>query len=370
MLRTAASGVGMLVLAAALSLASPAPAQVLEPLPEGTGQPGNLLGPDDAPAKPQAWQAQRVEMPASPVRILAPGSGLAKLASVRILTEGGDVYSLASCATGICANKVTATYEEPRLPDGALPGSRLTSGRARIRHAWLADPTRRLGASAIGAWVAGALVVEDDATREHRLQLPLDQAFEDTEPRLVELDADGTPSVVAVRSSLDRGASLVVARLEGEGLLRIAAETPPLGRPHAWLNPIGFGDVDGDGRLDIVVVVSPDDGGRLQVLDLEGTSFRTRYDLKGVSNHVPGTMTARLGVIADFDGDKVLDVAVPSGDRTRLRILSFRGGAVAEPASVELPAPIVTEVVGIAGKGGERPFLVMGLADGSLQLVH
>ena len=354
-------------LVAGLLLGCPlAQAQVLEPAPS---DPPHLLegntAPDDS-AKP-AWRLQSIAVPEKPSRILAAEPVVAP-GSVRVETASGAWYAIGACEAVLCASLLDLPHGAERLPTGALPGSHMAAGRGRIARVWLADPAHRLDASAIGPLVAGALVVQDNTTKAFRLDLGLDQAFEDLRPRIASFD--GQDTVFVVRSSVDQGAALIAVRLEGEGLLRIAGETAPVGRPGGWLNPIGFADFTGGGRLSIAVVNSPDQRGQLRILDFADGTFSTRFTVPGVSNHVPGGRVQDMAVIADFDGDKIDNIAVPDASRKIIRILSFAHGQVAEPADIALPSPVVTEIVGIRRAEGGRPMLLMGLEDGELVVLH
>ena len=68
-----------------------------------------------------------------------------------------------------------------------------------------------------------------------------------------------------------------------------------------------------------------------------------------------------------FDSDRVLDLAIPSLDRRRLRLLSFMPAH--EIASVALPAKAATDL-GLIAIENSPPAVVMGLADGSLVAVR
>jgi hypothetical protein len=74
-----------------------------------------------------------------------------------------------------------------------------------------------------------------------------------------------------------------------------------------------------------------------------------------------------MSAAADFDGDRVLDLAVPSLDRSKLRLLSFMPAH--EIASVALPAQAVTNL-GLIPIENSPPAVVVGLADGSLVAVR
>ena len=325
--------------------------------------------PDNGKAGPHAWTVQPIPMP-EPVARIYTGGSLANLGAVRVEGASGAWYSVADCASGLCAILNETPHATETLPTGALPGSHVAIGDGRIARAWFADPVQRLGASAIGPWVAGALVIEDQTTRAFRLELGPDQAFEDLRPRIVDFDADGQPVVLAVRSDAVRGAALIAVSLEGEGLVRILAETPLVGHPGGWINPIGIADVTGSGRRSIAVVSSPDSQGQLQVYDYADRGFTRLFRVPGVCNHRPGQPEQDMAVIADFDGDQIADVAVPDSARTAIRILTFAGGKVGEPAGIPLPSPAATAIAGIKPEPGQRPMLLLGLEDGQLVLLR
>ncbi len=89
----------------------------------------------------------------------------------------------------------------------------------------------------------GALILElDSGTRV--LRLPANRVFEDTAPRLVDLEGDGAPEVVVVESDASAGARLAVYDADG-----LVAATPFIGTRFRWLAPVGAADLDGDGRV-------------------------------------------------------------------------------------------------------------------------
>ncbi len=361
-------GSGIVVLCwLGFSALGPAAAQVLEPLESGDQQ-----APPDAvasPAKAGAWTVQSIQIPEAPSHIRSAGPP-ANLDQVTIETTSGALYSLADCGDGLCAERIGNPRPSDPLPMGALPGSVVATGRHTIARAWLAEPAQRLLGSTLGGPVAGALVVEDVTARTFRLDLPTSQAFEDRRPRIVDLGPDNPDTILLVRSAEDTGAALVAIGLSGEGLLQTVAETPPLGTPRAWLNPIGTGDFTGSGSTDVAIVTTPDAGGTLQILSLQDRQFQQRFTIRNISNHAPGSDTIDMAVVADFDADGLADIAAPDADRQHIRILSFANGRVAEPASIALPAPVVTEIAAVSAGAGKRPYLLMGLADGQLVLLH
>jgi hypothetical protein len=244
---------------------------------------------------------------------------------------------------------------------GALPDLRVARGKGTIAEAWFADPTTRYRHFVLGSrYEAGSLVVRlaDGSTR--KLTLPESSVFEDRQPRLADVDGDGIDEIVVVRSYLDRGAALAVVALRNDKL-EIIAEAPPIGRPQAWLNPAGIADFDGDGRLDIAYVQMPHVLGLLRVWTLRGGKLVEIAQARDFSNHVGGSTHLGMSVVADFDGDGVADLAIPSFDRRSVRVLTFKGG-VREISRHELPAQAADDFSLGSEKG--RPSVIVGLAGG------
>ena len=133
-----------------------------------------------------------------------------------------------------------------------LPDSQVVEGRRDVAWVWLGGATRRYPHGALGSTAhAGALYVQSKAgSRTVKLELPLNRVFEDRVPRLVDLDADGKDEIVLVESDTLRGAAVVVFGLRDSPLRLVEiARSVFTGSTFRWLNPVGFADFDGDGKL-------------------------------------------------------------------------------------------------------------------------
>ena len=81
------------------------------------------------------------------------------------------------------------------------------------------------------------------------------------------------------------------------------------------------------------------------------------------ANHIAGTRALNMAAVADFNGDGGADLALPSLDRSRLRLVTFVP-VPREIMSLPLAAKAVTNFGIVRGDGA--PAIVFGLANGTL----
>lgn len=319
-----------------------------------------IFGICTATAQAADWHIERVNAPAR-VNAIETVAGEARVNAGGLwykLTAAGDTLSLAFIDTPAL----------PRLPEGALPDGKVATGAGDIARAWLAEPTARYDHGILGDKIeAGSLVIETRDGKRQTVQLNTDAVFEDLEPRIVDLDRDGHNEIVVVKSYLKRGSSLAVVAPR-RGKYEIVAETPPLGQPHRWLDPARIADFNGDGKIDIALVRQPHVIGSLELWRWGGGALRKVAELPDIANHIAGTRAIDMAAAADFDGDGIADIAAPSLDRSRLRIVSFAPGP-REIASVALPAKAATNL-GLVAQSKGPPAIAVGLADGSLAVIR
>lgn len=233
---------------------------------------------------------------------------------------------------------VTAVERRP----GQLPGSRITRGEQNIAAAWLAEPTARYDHGVLGdALEAARLVVETGSGKTLVHELPASRVFEDLHPRLVDLNDDGKDEILLVETDSRRGASLAVYGAMNGNVARISM-TPFLGQSHRWLNPLGVGDFDADGRLDIALVATPHIGGRLRLYRTTTPTLTQFAEAGGVSTHSIGSTELELGrVVHNADRDRVL---LPDQFHNSLLLLEWTPRGIRQLARQVLPAAIVTSL--------------------------
>jgi hypothetical protein len=194
-----------------------------------------------------------------------------------------------------------------------------------------AAPTDRYDHGILGDAVEwGRLDLTGEDGRSVRIDLPPDRVFEDTAPRLADLDGDGAAEVIAVESDLALGARLSVYGMGG-----LIAATPFYGRPYRWLAPLGAADLDGDGRVEIALVDRPHLARILRVLRLEDGKLREIAELGGLTNHRIGESDIGGGirdcgqgaeiVLADADWRQVMAVRLADGALSARALGPYRG---------------------------------------------
>ncbi|MCL1627216.1 VCBS repeat-containing protein [Roseibaca sp. V10] len=148
------------------------------------------------------------------------------------------------------------------------------------------------------------------------------QVFEDTAPRLADLDGDGAPEVVTVVSIFDQGAQVMVWGLRDGALAPLVWNTP-IGTRHRWLAIAGIADLDGDGRMEIAYVDRPHLARVLRVIRVwrAGESWRVEpvASADGHTNHRYGAPNIEGGV---FDCGQGLEIV--TADREWRRVLATR----------------------------------------------
>jgi hypothetical protein len=252
------------------------------------------------------------------------------------------------------------------IPAKGLPDDRIASGANDVARAWLADPTQRYRHGVLGDAVeAASVVIERRGGRTETVPSGRNAVFEDLEPRIVDLDGDGKDEVLVVKSYLKTGSALAVIGTH-DGKATIVAETPAIGTPHRWLNPAGIADFDGDGATDIALVMMPHAVGRLELWTWRNGLSKTRA-FGNTSNHFIGSLAQHMSAVADFDGNGIADLAIPSFDRRHLRLIAFKDKPH-DIAKIALPARAATNV-GLL-RIGETPALLVGLDNGTLALVR
>jgi len=306
------------------------------------------------------WSLEQIETPQTVTEIFQASPS-------RVLIKAGLQWYLATwCGDEICL-KPGAAPEVRKVPEGGLPdGGMAVFKSPEIVSAWYSQPTRRYDHGVLGdAIEAGGLSARDAAGNLYNYQLPDTSVFEDITPRLADLNGDGRPEIITIRSYLNTGASLAVFSLR-DGRLEVTAATSPIGQPNRWLNIAGIEDFNGDGSIDIAIVVTPHIGGTLEIWSYTGEKLIKTASEYGFSNHFIGSRNLDLSAVGDVNRDTKPDIAIPGAARRQLRIMSLQANRLSQTGAVDLPDKIVANIGLLRHPGGAFSAYLLGLANGAL----
>ncbi|MCY7371679.1 MAG: VCBS repeat-containing protein [Polaromonas sp.] len=207
-----------------------------------------------------------------------------------------------------------------------------------ITGAHYTTPSTRYGHFALGRPHEYAkLTTITDAGRKLVFELPDNEVFEDLAPRIVRLSADTPTELLAIVSRHGAGSRLMLIGLRGGGL-ETTAQSPAIGTPMRWLNPVAVADLDGDGQAEIAAVIMPHIGGTLKVYKRRGAALVEIAAQAGFSNHVYGS--AELALSAPIVIAGTTHLLVPDTTRLNLRIVGLKGGRLIEAGVCALPEPL------------------------------
>ncbi len=205
------------------------------------------------------------------------------------------------------------------------------------------DPTTRYDHGILGDAVEwGALELELSGGSRRTFVLPETHVFEDTAPRLADLDGDGAPEVIVVETDMALGARLAVYGVSG-----LIAATPHIGRTHRWLAPVGAGDLDGDGLFEIAYVDRPHLARVLRVWRFEDGTLREVAALDGLTNHRIGDPGIAGGIRDCGDGPEM--VMLDAGWSRVMAARMVSGRIEARAVSRDVSPAGIAAVLGCSG---------------------
>ncbi len=181
-------------------------------------------------------------------------------------------------------------------------------------------PTTRYAHGVLGDAIEhGELVMTLASGTQKRVILPENRVFEDTEPRLFDVDGDGDREVIVVESDNRQGARLSI--YDGNGLV---AANAFIGQSNRWLSPVGVGagDLDGDGRIEIAFVDRPHLAKTLRIFRFQNGNLIPLADLPGVTNHRIGERNIAGGIRDCGNGPEMI---VASANWARVLAVRFDG---------------------------------------------
>lgn len=353
-----------IALAVGLLFSFPAQAQYLKaPAGKISTQAEDLYAPKPLTKKAEIPQSAHVTARGETVYFRPGLAGLEQMpdGSIHAITERNQRFSVWIDNKGAVRFAPLPADSQITLPArDVIPHAQPGTGQRDIQDAWLIQPTTRYINGVLGDTIEAAamrITLRDGRMIIQRAEGP--SVYEDLQPRIADANGDGREDILVVRSTADQGASLVIYTIarnsQNRPMLQQIGATPTMNQPKAWLNPVGVGDFDGDGRPEIAMIERPYDLGTLSIWRLEQGQMRKISSTGGFSNHKMGVPYINFSLVRDINGDEITDMVIPAFDRKSLRLISFRNGTFTEIANLPLKAPIKTNMIWV--KNG----ILMGL---------
>lgn len=203
---------------------------------------------------------------------------------------------------------------------------------ADILGARYVDPSSAYGHNAVTGGEYAGIAFELSGGRQLG-SAALDAVYEDTAPRLVDLDGDGTPEVITVISGFDSGAAMRIwdevpsQAHPNQTTMAVVAQTRPIGRRFRWLAIVGAADLDGDGRMEIAYVDRPHLAKTLRIFEItngpEGWQLTPEANATGFTNHHIRSPEIEGGIRHCAD---LPEIIVASADWARIQSVTLRDG--------------------------------------------
>ncbi|WP_019954126.1 FG-GAP repeat domain-containing protein [Yoonia vestfoldensis] len=180
----------------------------------------------------------------------------------------------------------------------SISDARLTGPTDRYPHGVLGDPSEH----------DTLQVTLSDGTRLSA-RWPAPMVFEDTSPRVVDLNGDGAPEVIVVQSHENLGAQMAVWGLRDGALVPLVAG-PHIGTRFRWMAVAGAADLDGDGAMEAAYVDRPHLARELVVVRVrqEGGAWSLREIARtpGLTNHRIGETDIAGGIRDCGQGPEII----------------------------------------------------------------
>lgn len=244
----------------------------------------------------------------------------------------------------------------------ALPDARprlVEEGRVVL----LAGATDRYSHGALGDDIeAGRVVVLDVAGPDPSVAAEMQPESGVVEGLAPIVTGDG-PELHVTESDPEGGARQVTYGVDGSR----TAVGPPIGRGFRWRHQLCVAPFAPDGVPELAVVRTPHIGGTAEFYRRDGTALRLAATEPGVSSHAIGSRVLDGGFAGDVDGDGRPELVVPDDARRSLVIVERTAGGAATAARVPVGDRLTSNVhavgtgtglqVGVGRRGGLRVWM-------------
>lgn len=298
-----------------------------------------------------------IELPATPLLVLPVVGDQGEAARWVVELEDGQRVLVDQSGAISTDFQVTESENDPTdlsdfedpLPDGRA----VTFGDWRVA---LVGPTERYPHGVLGDRVEASAIEVRSISTETTITFGPDAptVIEGISPLLADVDLDGQPEILVTQSNAEVGAWLALWSVDGS----LVGESDPIGQGNRWRNQLAIAPVGSAGELEIIDVRTPHIDSTVEFFRLVDRTLEQVSGIGGFTSHYIGSRNLDLGIVADADGDSVLEVVLPTGRRTQLGILRRGRVGVQTVALVDLPGRLTTNVAVQADDAARLSFAV------------
>ncbi len=279
---------------------------------------------------------------------LAPPAG-----SLAYITSAGDLA-------------IGKNEEVVHLAVNALPDARLLmdeSGQLLL----LSDPTTRYGHGVLGDEFEAASITLVDTSPSARVSLRLEieppKVIEGIAAIWADLDADGTREIIVTESDADQGAQIVAYDEQG---IRVAAG-PAIGAGSRWRHQLAVAPFGPNAELELASVLTPHIGGVVEFYQMRGDKLEIVAQVPGYSSHAIGSPNLDMGLAGDLDGDGRIELLVPDQAQEVLGAIRRNSEGAEAVWSIPIGGRLSSNLAAVAFPNGDLAVGV-GREDGVLRL--
>jgi hypothetical protein len=210
-------------------------------------------------------------------------------------------------------NQLALHYEQ--LPERVIH----TSPDGRF-YAQYAKPTTAYHHAILGDAIEGKQLVFVADSIFYEILLEEDYVFEDIAPRIMDIDGDGRPEIITIRTHKSYGAGIAIYKAQENGLSEFA-RVKEIGTRFRWLNIVAIADLDNDGITELAWIETPHIGGTLKIAKIKKGILEVVDEAWQFSNHAIGERNLCLSVLSNFNRRKT--IYVPNQSRTKIVGFTF-----------------------------------------------
>ncbi|GMR09389.1 MAG: hypothetical protein BMS9Abin28_0207 [Anaerolineae bacterium] len=268
--------------------------------------------------------------------------------------------------TGAGDLAIEKSGERVRIAVNALPDARLLMdefGRLLL----LSDPTTRYGHGVLGDELeAGSITMVETVPSPRvslRLEIEPEKVIEGIAPIWADLDGDGAREIIVTESDADQGAQIVAYDERG---IRVAAG-PAIGAGSRWRHQLAVAPFGPNGELELASVLTPHIGGVVEFYQMRGDRLEIVARVPGYSSHAIGSRNLDMAIAGDLDGDGRIELLVPDQAQEILGAIRRNSEGAEAVWSIPIGGKLSSNLAAVAFPNGDMAVGV-GREDGVLRL--